>query len=215
MRNLFVLGAAFALLAGSASALPTVYTSDAAWTGAAPGGLTTQTFEGVPGGSSTSLNFGTVTFNCNGSSWCPGFFGQSTVYSTDGTHSVFFATPDTATFTFSSAITAFGIDVIGLGDVGVTTFSINNGSGPQTLVSGYSAPGGAVTFAGIIDSAGFTQVTFSGTAPNDGVFFDRLRFGGAPGGGGAVPEPATWAIMILGFAGIGATLRRRRAAFAA
>ncbi|HEY0650464.1 PEPxxWA-CTERM sorting domain-containing protein [Phenylobacterium sp.] len=28
---------------------------------------------------------------------------------------------------------------------------------------------------------------------------------------GAVPEPATWAMMILGFGGVGATFRRRRA----
>jgi hypothetical protein len=31
---------------------------------------------------------------------------------------------------------------------------------------------------------------------------------------GAVPEPASWALMILGFGGVGATLRRRRPAFA-
>lgn len=31
----------------------------------------------------------------------------------------------------------------------------------------------------------------------------------------AVPEPATWAIMIIGFGGAGAVIRRRRAAFAA
>jgi hypothetical protein len=33
--------------------------------------------------------------------------------------------------------------------------------------------------------------------------------GGNPGG---VPEPATWAMLIFGFAGIGAVLRRRRSA---
>jgi len=27
---------------------------------------------------------------------------------------------------------------------------------------------------------------------------------------GAVPEPATWAMMLLGFGGIGAAMRRRR-----
>ena len=32
--------------------------------------------------------------------------------------------------------------------------------------------------------------------------------------GGAVPEPATWAMMILGFGGAGVALRRRRAALA-
>ena len=30
------------------------------------------------------------------------------------------------------------------------------------------------------------------------------------GYGGAVPEPATWAMMLLGFGGIGMAMRRRR-----
>lgn len=34
---------------------------------------------------------------------------------------------------------------------------------------------------------------------------------GLPGGGAPVPEPATWAMMILGFFAIGAALRRRNA----
>ena len=34
------------------------------------------------------------------------------------------------------------------------------------------------------------------------------------GGGNQVPEPATWAMMILGFGGVGAMLRRRRTALA-
>ena len=209
MSKLLVLGPALTLFAGSASAAPTAYTSDAAWTAAAPGALTLQSFEGAPTGTATSQNYGNVNFNCTGSTYCPGFFGQSTVLRTDGRYSVFFATPDTATFTFNSAITAFGVDVIGLGDVGMTSFFINNGSGPLALQSNYSAPGGTVTFAGLIDSAGFTQITFSGSAPNDGVFFDRLRFGGTPGG--VVPEPATWAMMILGFGAAGSMIRRRKA----
>lgn len=37
----------------------------------------------------------------------------------------------------------------------------------------------------------------------------------APPPTGAVPEPGAWALMILGFGGVGATLRRRRHSFAA
>lgn len=37
----------------------------------------------------------------------------------------------------------------------------------------------------------------------------------APPPTGAVPEPGAWALMILGFGGVGATLRRRRQGFAA
>lgn len=33
-----------------------------------------------------------------------------------------------------------------------------------------------------------------------------------PVGGGAVPEPATWALMLVGFAGVGVAMRRRRPA---
>jgi hypothetical protein len=45
------------------------------------------------------------------------------------------------------------------------------------------------------------------TDSNAGVFFDTVSVAG-------VPEPAAWALMIAGFGGVGAVLRRRRAAFA-
>ena len=37
---------------------------------------------------------------------------------------------------------------------------------------------------------------------------------GSAGGGNEVPEPSTWALMILGFGSAGAMLRRRKAVFA-
>jgi hypothetical protein len=43
-----------------------------------------------------------------------------------------------------------------------------------------------------------------------GVQIDNLALEGVA----AVPEPGAWALMILGFGGVGATLRRRRQAFA-
>lgn len=71
-----------------------------------------------------------------------------------------------------------------LGFMGTGTFSGTLGGVAITPTSGnflFSTQGGSVT-------------TFSATAT----------------GAAAVPEPATWALMLLGFAGIGMTLRRRR-----
>lgn len=48
-------------------------------------------------------------------------------------------------------------------------------------------------------------------AQGPGVQFDNLRvYGEAAGSSGAVPEPATWAMMLLGFGAMGAAIRRRR-----
>lgn len=44
-------------------------------------------------------------------------------------------------------------------------------------------------------------------------FIDYVTLDTNPSAGG-VPEPSTWALTILGFAGMGATLRRRKAAVA-
>lgn len=52
-----------------------------------------------------------------------------------------------------------------------------------------------------------TSIDFNST----GYSFEVDNFAGGVGG---VPEPATWAFMIMGFGGAGAMLRRRRAAAA-
>lgn len=56
---------------------------------------------------------------------------------------------------------------------------------------------------------GVTKVEFF----SSGNSFEFDSIAGAFKGGGAVPEPATWAMMILGFGAMGAVLRRRREAF--
>jgi len=61
-----------------------------------------------------------------------------------------------------------------------------------------------VGFSGVARS-----VDFGGTANQ--IAFDNITLGSttAGGGGNAVPEPGTWAMMLLGFGAIGFTLRRR------
>jgi len=50
--------------------------------------------------------------------------------------------------------------------------------------------------------------------PNQGLFTNGrfVPYAVAVSSTGAVPEPATWAMMIMGFGGVGWTLRRRRGA---
>lgn len=69
-----------------------------------------------------------------------------------------------------------------------------------------------------------TEITFAGFNSGSIYFLDdvsvtgplagEIDLPGGPtfpgGGGGAVPEPQTWALMLMGFAGIGAALRRRK-----
>ena len=144
------------------------------------------------------------TFACTGSAYCPGFFGVWGLQVSDGTRAVYGATPDSLTFTFATPITHFGVDTIGFGNVGTSDLTVAWGANSSTLYSNISAPGGTVFFAGIIDTVGFTSVTFTGTAPNDGIAFDRLQVKGA------VPEPASWAMLITGFGMVGFAARRRR-----
>ncbi|HZZ36833.1 MAG TPA: PEPxxWA-CTERM sorting domain-containing protein, partial [Caulobacteraceae bacterium] len=73
------------------------------------------------------------------------------------------------------------------------------------------------------DITGLSALTLDSTFSHDqDIFFgaDIYSAGftglvGAPGGGGAVPEPATWALLIFGIGLTGVVLRRRRAGKAA
>lgn len=99
---------------------------------------------------------------------------------------------------------------------GNNTFTITHDDGLQLAITGIgtvvNAPGATAP----------TDTTFIATAPAAGLYNFQLSYGetsgppavlkwffaGAPVGG--VPEPATWAMMLLGFAGIGLTMRSRR-----
>jgi len=61
-----------------------------------------------------------------------------------------------------------------------------------------------------ITSIGFTvtDANFDPINPSPIIAAGQFRVGGIDG---AIPEPASWALMLTGFGGIGALLRRRRA----
>lgn len=61
------------------------------------------------------------------------------------------------------------------------------------------------------DTPNVTGVSFEfGTGPDNSLTGECDRDCGFGGGGGGVPEPATWAMMLVGFGGLGVMMRRRR-----
>lgn len=72
----------------------------------------------------------------------------------------------------------------------------------------------AGTFAGgpgnvnqLLSGGTFNGLMVSTTSPIELFEIKQMSFNGVPG---AVPEPGTWALMLLGFAGVGSALRRSR-----
>ncbi|WP_081469535.1 PEPxxWA-CTERM sorting domain-containing protein [Sphingomonas sp. PAMC 26617] len=79
-------------------------------------------------------------------------------------------------------------------------FTQNCGGDPTGDFCNFTNAG--VAFAGTAHS-----IDFGGTASQTG--YDDITFG-SDVAGGAVPEPATWAMMLAGFGMIGCTVRRRQ-----
>jgi hypothetical protein len=143
----------------------------------------------------------------------------------------------TPTITFSPDIINFGQVALdaGSGSVfysgGINVFTLNAGSGAYSLqpLTNLSAPfsfsGGLGTCSA--NMAGGASCVLPSPRMNTtiaGVYDDVLDFYFTPTGGsaelagtltfegtvGSVPEPSTWAMMILGFAGIGFVAYRRK-----
>lgn len=131
---------------------------------------------------------------------------------------------------------AYNLDLVGYGSTGAIAQSIHTVAGKTYTVSiayssnnGINGPTADVTFNGAtIGSVTGTHAwqtfttTFTGTgttasfgvnetfgANNGGVFLDNLSVSGA------VPEPATWALLIVGFGMVGVAARRRAGALVA
>ena len=109
---------------------------------------------------------------------------------------------------FASSLTSFDLDIAGYSP---TTLTIYDKSG-ATLLSvsvaltfgAFSDPG-VYSHYGVTSSNGIGGFSFTGGASGN-TSIDNL----VVNSGAAVPEPASWALMIGGFGLAGAALRRRR-----
>ncbi len=84
-----------------------------------------------------------------------------------------------------------------------TTISLGNWS--TTLTPTAYAPFALQTFSFTTSVAGKLVFTENGPSDQQGNLLDNVTLSA-----GGVPEPASWALMLLGFGGLGAMLRVRR-----
>lgn len=178
--------------------------------GAAPASAATFiNFEDLPAGSAgATLTIGDVTF----SSPVELVIGPS--YTDDGVTNVLcsrsagpFGCESDLTVSFAAPVSGFGLTVDGANTTAATinALAILADGSFQTITFGGFAP-----FTPKFLNFGPLQirsVTFSTTDPQ-GFSFDDVTFGTA------VPEPATWALLISGFGISGMAIRRRRAQIA-
>ena len=106
------------------------------------------------------------------------------------------------TFTFANAVTAFGFYLSG---VQVDDITINFFDGGEQSIA-VENNGSGVQFFG---ASGFSSAISSFTLTNAGdiIGLDDLRYTSV---NSAVPEPSIWAMMIVGFFGLGSMVRRAK-----
>lgn len=195
------------------SAALTVYTTRASFL-AATGPVTTETFNGATieaSFQSSPVVFGPLSVQGYGDQLDRNFVDippyQFLGFDVDGTTNLnaFVTEGGGLVFTFASPITAWGADFAAFqNDVIRSTITAGG-----VTVTPPAQVGSTGSFYGFISDVAFTTVTFAAVR-NDGFSIDNVSFGG-----GAVPEPASWAMLIAGFGLVGAMARRRRFARAA
>ena len=108
---------------------------------------------------------------------------------------------------FATSLTSFYMDIAGyqpttltfFDQFGATLFSSN-----VVLTQGAYTDPGVYARYGTASSSGIGGFSFSGQARGN-TSIDNLE-----AIAGAVPEPSTWAMMLVGFGGVGFAMRRRR-----
>jgi hypothetical protein len=98
-----------------------------------------------------------------------------------------------------AVFTLFSDDIVHTGD--------NATDGPFSISQAFGA--GNYTFTASVQNVGDDP-----TAPDefDPMFSSKLAVANVAVTAGGVPEPTSWALMLVGFAGLGAALRARRSA---
>jgi len=101
------------------------------------------------------------------------------------------------TFNFSKPIDAFGVYITGLQTDLVPQETLTFSDGATQTIDTPAATGGGGAFMGFTDfGKSIASVTYNAT--DDIVALDDVRYASS-----AIPEASTWAMMLIGFAGLG------------
>ena len=128
-------------------------------------------------------------------------FGGTSIFPNRSEPGITIARTDGAAFTFNSVDLTFAFDdQNALFDGGLATYTFGGGPAPVSLA--FDNQAGFQTFA--LNTAGVTSVRISSPSA---FAIDNVVLNGSTS---AVPEPASWAMMIAGFGAVGAAMRRGR-----
>lgn len=201
-RNALLLLAAAALTCANAPAFAGTFsgTGNPASNPAFSGGFSQLTFSGA------DQSFGAYTES--GVTFGPGRISSSYADDYNSTGSYYDndeAAVSQISFAFAGPVSAFAFNW-GAGDA---AWTVDLFAGASLLSSYQLTPtfgSNAKEYFGFT-GAGITSVNIS-LDRSDWVFIDNLTYSSVAG---AVPEPATWAMMVMGFGLVGAAARRRAA----
>lgn len=218
LTSMVVAGAFMAVGVGAAQAATTTYTSSADFDAATAGHQTIEDFSSGTAGETIPNGgvFDGATYTTAGGSTLDGtiitnqfnsFSGLSLGGDQSNGAAQFFFSGDSVTVTFAAPVFAVGV-----------FFNVNQGSGNFVLTAAGAtvSTGSAVydtstfVFDGLVSDTSFTTATFSSNDGGAGTASYNIPEIITEAAGPAVPEPAIWAMMLMGFGGLGAMLRRRR-----
>jgi hypothetical protein len=195
----------------------TVWTN---WTASTPDAVNGSA-TGTLGGNIVNYSGEMECLNCFASNWSPAttWEGGPVTSAPPGNSGIQLfggqSPPVTDTLTFTTPVTNPVLAIVSLGQGGDTaSFNFTDsftllGGGPSTTWAGQAlTSSGDVVFGtegnGLVLFTG-TFSSISWTNPTREVYY-AFNVGTV----GAIPEPSTWAMMILGFAGVGFMTYRRR-----
>jgi len=228
MSKIFAIALAAGGLAatGPAQASVTFYTSEAAFLAAAgstAGNTTAFNFNSTPAqGYGTAAGVTVSGVNFVGDTGVPGYYslGVTPAYyccndynnpnatiQAPAIQSYFYGISNGSTaITLPKGVTAFGLDAYTVeagnySGAGADTLNLTVGGQTGSTVT---APQSTTGFIGFVSTSPVGSATLTGSTLEDFIDITDAAYVSS------VPEPATWAMLLLGFGGVGAAVRSRR-----